>query len=159
MHAFLDKNRVSAVTAAAVILAALGLYNYIFTGIYSVNIVKCLRDPEKYDKTLVEVGQDARVLDTGEDGFIIRHMNTKIKAFYPKTGSGMKAEKAARGSYVSVLAVFYKEGYLEIERFHIHKHRKYKIFISLAVAVAFTVFFFCFYRFDAAKCVFRERNA
>ncbi|MDI6793510.1 MAG: hypothetical protein QME81_11705 [bacterium] len=109
-----------------------------------------LADPEQFDgKEIVAFYKEVKFLT--EDGFQLKDGKDEI----PVTGQipGVK-----EGDFISLTAIFHREGYLELKRFHIHYGRQLKQVVSLVPFLLILIFFFKQYRFDWKRKVFTQRN-
>jgi hypothetical protein len=61
-----------------------------------------------------------------------------------------------KNDHIDIVAIFHKEGYLELKEFHVRKFRRSKIFLSILPILFVTWLFFRRYRFDKAKGIFVE---
>ncbi|MEW5766338.1 MAG: hypothetical protein AB1797_01755 [bacterium] len=109
-----------------------------------------LAEPERFDgKEVVAFTKKVKFLR--KDGFQLKDGKDEI----PVRGQipGLK-----EGDYLSLTAIFHREGYLELKRFHIHHGRQLKRVVSLPPFLLILILFFKQYHFDWKRKVFVPRN-
>ena len=115
----------------------------------TITLQMCLKEPRRYDNAIIEVGTEATVDSLTKDGFILKQMGKKIKV----VGSDKDLKT---GEYISLLAVFHNEGWLELKKIHVAKNRRLKILTSLLPVLLVFYFFFRHYRFHCQTFEFRR---
>ena len=111
----------------------------------------CLKEPERYDGTVISVGTEATVAETLPNGFILQQMGRRI----PVYGT---VPDVAENEFVNILARFHQEGFLELEKIYIAKYRRLKIIASILPVFLVVFLFFKTYRFDFRSYQFFERK-
>lgn len=110
-----------------------------------------LAEPERFDgKEIVVWSKKVKFLT--EVGFQLKDGKDEI----PVRGQipGLK-----EGDDVSLIAIFHREGYLELKRFYIHHGRQLKHVVSLPPFLLILILFFKQYRFDWKQKVFMQRKS
>jgi hypothetical protein len=117
----------------------------------TVTLAMCLAEPERYDGRRIEVANETVVQDILDHGFTIRYLGKTIL---------VKGETAGvkKGEFLSLIAVFHKEGWLELEKFHIAIYRRWKIWVSVLPVILFAFMFVRRYRFDFGRMLWQERT-
>jgi len=118
----------------------------------TVSLADCVNNPAKYDLQPVELYNDTVVAGKDTTGITI---NSRGIVFPVKFKD--EINRILKGEYISLLAVFHKEGYLEAEKYHIHKHRRIKMATSNIAAFVFIVLFFFRFRFNPDKFIFEDK--
>ena len=99
----------------AAILAGMCVYSLIEGPRRAPFLSSCLLYPEYFDGCVV-AATGCRVMAVGSDMFTVSHsgQNADIKGIIP----GLE-----KGQYVDVLGRFHKEGWLELEKYHVSSRR------------------------------------
>ena len=140
--------RVYRILIYSIVLAALICYGYRYHP--GVTLSDCLTSPENYDGELIEVGNEAKIEDVYQGGFIIRQLGKSI----PVVGTSPDVKA---GEYVLLLARFHKPSSLEAVKIRIAKNRRLKIWLSAIPALLVLFYFLRRYRFDVRSLYFDER--
>ena len=104
-----------------------------------------------YDGRTIAIGTEITVQEILQDGFTIKQFGHIIKV------KG-QAENIAPDDFITLSAVFHKQGWLELKSYHIAKNRRFKIFVSIFPALLVLVIFFKSFRFDFKRFVFTENR-
>ena len=116
-----------------------------------VTLRKCVSDPEKYDGSRISVGTEATVANILPNGFVLKQMNLKIPVYG-------QVENIAVNEFVNVVAIFHKDGYLELCDIYVAKKRRAKIITSIIPVIVIMILFFKQYRFDFKRLVIEEKT-
>jgi hypothetical protein len=117
----------------------------------TVTLAMCLARPDRYDGRRIEVANETIVQDIFADGFTIRYLGHIVTVKGDTTG-------VKKGEFLSLVIVFHKEGWLELEKFHIAIYRRWKIWVSVLPVILFAILFFRQYRFDVRHLQWQERR-
>jgi len=111
-----------------------------------------MSNPLKYDEKEILLEQDVVVSRILKDQFELSQKGKKIMV------TGM-VQGLSVNDYISIRAVFHKEGYLTIKEAQIMKLRRLKMFMSLCAAGFVGVLFLRRYRLCIRKVHIVERRA
>ncbi|MFB0565714.1 MAG: hypothetical protein ACETWK_08565 [Candidatus Aminicenantaceae bacterium] len=142
------RNRWINILGLLVVLICLVLYGYLSRD--PVTLDKCLNNPIQYDGKDINVSIEATVVKLLSDGFFVRQMGRAIRVVGDP-------QNASVGDFVVMLAVFHKEGYLELKSLRVAKGRRLKVLISIPPALLVLFLLFWTYRFDLRLLLFKER--
>jgi len=117
----------------------------------TITLQMCLNDPAAFDSTLIEISAETVVTKITPTGFVIRQMGRQVPVIGQNKGIRVN-------EFISLLAVFHKEGWLELVRFHIAKKRRLKIVVSILPVPIVLLIFFRQYRFRFRTFEFIERH-
>ncbi|MBC7187997.1 MAG: hypothetical protein H5U38_13265 [Calditrichaeota bacterium] len=131
------------------LLAVLSYYGY--RAYPEVRLIDCLRDPERFDGVSITVGNEAKVWQIVEDGFVVRQMGRLVRV---QGDPGT----ARVGDFVRFQAQFHRDGHLTLQRLYVAKRRRAKVAISLLPALLVAVLVVRSYRFDRRRLCFVERR-
>ncbi|MFC2092076.1 hypothetical protein ACFLTD_04815 [Elusimicrobiota bacterium] len=151
---FSDRSRWIKLSVSCLVLVIFGIYSQAMYQRKVVDIEKCLASPLVYDKKLIEIKHDAVVAGIKDDGFSIYVRGNMVHAVYDGTDDSWKD---SLGEYISIRAVFHKEGYVEADAYHIHKQRRLKMAFSIIPVLIICFIFFKYYRFDLNNMCFGEK--
>jgi hypothetical protein len=143
-------SRTAKVIVCLLLMLGLLAYGKLFNP--AVTLEMCLEDPERFDGKLIGVGMEATVVELLSEGFIIREMGKTIKVI----GT---AEDIKPGDYITISAVFHKEGWLDLKASYVATYRRLKMVVSLFPALLIIASFFIKYRFDFVQFEFCERKS
>jgi hypothetical protein len=151
-----NKSRFIKIVIASIFLAVCGLYSQNRYNKRVVDLKKCINEPMKYDNRIVHIVHDAMILDTAMDRFTIESRGVVIPVVF-KQPIDLAKSSVAVNDYISLTAVFHKEGYLTGKRYHLHKYRRLKMYSSLIIAIVFFILFIRYFKFNFKKFIFEER--
>lgn len=137
--------KVAGLILALLVLAAYGYMNY-----PGLTLPMCLDNPGEYDGREVSLGTETRVEEILPGGFRVRQWGRYIRV----EGDPQDAEV---GDFVQLLAVFHREGFLELKRLYVAKNQRKKILVSILPALLVLGLFFRKYNFTWTKKRFEER--
>lgn len=141
--------RLIRITIYIVMLVGLLIYGKISNP--AVTLKMCFQNPEKYDGKTLFLGSAITIKTILHDGFEINQFDRVVKVKGAATG-------IAAGDYISLIAIFHREGWLELVDYHVAEKRRYKILVSL-LPVALALFFFCrSFTINWKTLKIRERN-
>ena len=109
----------------------------------------CLDDPNKYDGSVIDVGNEAIVTGLYDDGFSTQQMGRMARVF----GDIKNVEV---GEFVVLRATFHKPNHLYASAVRIAKKRRLKIWLSVIPAIIIVVLFFTRFHFDFKSFYFEE---
>jgi hypothetical protein len=141
-----NRFRIIALTLVGIVF--LIVYGYIFNP--TITLVMCLENPARYDAKVIEIGTEATVADLISNGFVLRQFGMEIPVYG-------QVRDLAINDFVSLKAVFHREGYLELLKVHAAKGRRLKIWISVPPLFFVIGFFFYKYKFNLRQFLFLER--
>jgi hypothetical protein len=130
------------------VLVALVWYGKVFNP--AVTLQMCLNNPEKYDGTLIEVGDEARIVDISDAWFTIEQMGKIVRV----VGSHKELRPH---EYISLQGIFHREGWIGLTKVYVAVMRRYKILISIVPVIIILILFIRSFRFDGRRCHFTER--
>lgn len=133
----------------AVLLVALTYYGY--RAFPEIRLVDCLRDPARYDGTLITVGTEATVERVLPDGFLVRQMGRVVRVIGD-------AGNPRPGDYVRFRARFHQEGHLSLAQLYVAKRRRAKVGVSILPVLLVVALVVKTYRFDPHRFCFVERK-
>lgn len=143
-----EKYRILKVTGLALTILLACLYSQNRYG--KLTLHECLTSPGQCEGAVLKLGNNTRTGTVHEDRFEILKGADKITV----VGS---AEGLKTNDYIEMIAVFHKEGYLELKDIYVRKLRVLKIVISV-IPVLFVVWLFIKqYRFELTRRVFIQR--
>lgn len=116
-----------------------------------VTLDLALANPQKYDNMLVDTVVEGRVFSVEQNGIILRSGEHLI----PVRG---RIESADPGDFISLRALFHKQGWLELKEARVAKGRRGKIVLSALTATVVLCLFVRHYRFDFRRLFFLERR-
>lgn len=116
----------------------------------NVTLKMCLEQPERYDETVIEVGNEAMVEHVYADSFTIRYLDhtVVVRGIHPDVKAG---------EFVLLRARFHKEGWLTPLEIRIAEQRRYKIWVSVLPVLLIGFYFFRKFRFNPKTFFFEER--
>jgi len=141
--------RISRITLYVLVLAGLLIYGKI--GNPAVTLDMCFKDPARYDGKTLSLGAAITVKEILGDGFSIHQFGRVVNV--KGNASGLTP-----GDYISIIAVFHKDGWLELVDYHVAKERRYKILISLLPMIMVLCFLCKSFTFDRNSYSLRERT-
>ena len=106
----------------------------------AITLQMCLDDPDKYNGTPLEIGNEIIVHSVTRYGFIIRQMDRLIEV----RGHNDNIEPH---DYIVLKAIFHKGPWLELQDYHVAKKRRTKVYISIFPALFIMAYFFSKIRF------------
>ena len=118
-------------------LVAMVIYGY--RNNPAITLQMCLDNPDKYDGTQIEIGNEIIVYSVTQFGFVIKQMNNLVEV----RGETNDVEPH---EYIVLKAVFHKGPWLELKDYHVAKRRRAKVYISV-----FPVLFIFAYFLSKAK--------
>ncbi|MFH1612901.1 MAG: hypothetical protein ABIB46_04150 [bacterium] len=136
-----------------IIIFLICLYSY-NQGNKELSPEKCLKYPEKYD-TCELICRNWKIVNLEKDGFEIKKGRQKI---WIKIKNENIVKRFKKDEIVSIKGIFYKQGYIKLQKFHIHKNRKSKQIFSIFSVILVLFLFFSCYEFDFKKLIFKERK-
>jgi hypothetical protein len=139
------------VRVAALLLALLALIWYGATHNPTVTLAMCLAEPDRYDGCRIEVANETIVQDIFAHGFTVRYLGNSVTVKGDTTG-------VRKGEFLSLVVVFHKQGWLELEKLHIAIYRRWKIWVSVLPVILFAILFVRRYRFDVRHMQWQERR-
>lgn len=116
----------------------------------NLTLHECLTSPDQCDGASLKLGNNTRAGKVREDGFEILKGDNKITVI--GSADGLKTN-----DYVEMIAVFHKEGYLELKDIYVRKLRELKIFISVMPVLFVLWLFIKQYRFDLTRKAFIQK--
>ncbi len=136
------------ITVYVMVLVALIFYGEFYHP--DVTLKMCLENPQRYDLTLIEVGNEAVVQQVYADSFTISYLdfNVLVRGTHPKL---------KRGEFVLLRARFHKEGWLQPLAIRVAEQRRFKIWISVLPVLLILIYFFRTFRFNFHTFLFEER--
>lgn len=152
---FDDKFRVIKIILCLLILVIMGLWNSHKYMTDEMTLSKCKADPVRYNLQLIKIKQDATVTNTTEDSITVNSRGITIPVKFPDNEI---IEKSLTGEFISILGVFHKEGYLEAEKYHVHRHRRIKVLVSTIPVLVFLMIFIANFKFNFKRFIFENRK-
>ena len=149
---FSNKRRGLKIVLITLMLFLLSLYNYFRFDKTTVSLHDCLKNPEKYDLQTLNIFQDAKIVDIYDNGF---HVFVRGDVILVKK----MIDSKNIGKYISIHAVFHKEGFLEIINYHVYSGRKLRMLLSIFMTLLILYIFLKKYAFNFRKFEFRIKNA
>ncbi|MFC2061951.1 hypothetical protein ACFLUV_05510 [Elusimicrobiota bacterium] len=150
---FSDKFRVLKIFSCILLLIIMGLWN--LNNSVEIKLSDCLADPAAYNLTELKIANDAVILNVKYNSFTILSRGNTIPV---KITGNQRINESAVGRYISLAAVYHKEGYLEMKKYHVHYFRRIKMLVSVIIAAIISIIFLLNYRFDFKKLVFEEKK-
>jgi len=129
----------------------------IFLIIYSkvsyphVTLDMCLKEPDKYDNYSIFIINEITVSKITDNGFLINHEGSD----YTVIGA---LENVKDNDYLTIRAIFHKEGWLELQQGHVVKNRRLKVYLSAIPVLIIVSLFMLIYRFNFRYFRFEERK-
>ncbi len=118
----------------------------------AVTLEMCLTRPDRYDGRTIDIGTEITVDKIFQDGFTIKQFDHIVMV----KGQAGNMEP---GDFITLSAVFHKEGWLEFKSCHVAKRRRFKIVVSVFPALFVIYLFFKSFSFDFKRFVFVERDS
>jgi len=142
-------HRLSVILICSMAMLGLIIYGKVYNP--AVTLEMCLIQPDKYDGRTIAIGTEITVHEIFPDGFTIKQFGRIVKV------KG-RAGNIAPDDFITLSAVFHKQGWLELKSYHVAKKRRFKIFVSIFPALLVVFIFFKSYTFDLKRFVFTERH-
>lgn len=133
------------------ILVLSGLLIYGKTGNPAVTLDMCFKEPARYDGKTLSLGAAITVKEICADGFSIHQFGRIVNVKGDPAG-------LAPGDYISIIAIFHQDGWLELVDLHVAKGQRYKILVSLLPVVLVMIFLGASFTFDRKSYSFWERT-
>ncbi len=140
-----------AVLPGLLLALLLALVYYGYRAYPEIRLADCLKDPARYDGTLITVGTEATVEQLLPDGFLVRQMGRVVRVIGD-------AGDAKPGDFVRFRARFHREGYLTLQHLYVAKARRAKVAVSILPVLLVAVLVVKTYRFDRHRLCFVERK-
>ena len=141
--------RLLRITLYILVMTGLLIYGKISYPVITLDM--CFNEPARYDGITLSLGAAITVREIFADGFSIHQFGRIVKVKGDASG-------LAPGDYISIIAVFHKEGWLDLVDSHVARGRRYKILVSLLPAVLVLIFFCTSFTFDRNYYAFREKT-
>jgi hypothetical protein len=130
------------------ILLALTWYGKNFNP--AITLSQCMKDPQHFDKSRIEIGTETTISRLAKDGFYIRQMNRELWVKGDPKG-------LTEGSFISLIAIFHAPGWLEMQKVYQADRRRMKIVLSLFPPIIWLFFFFKYFSSSLHPLGFRSR--
>lgn len=106
----------------------------------AVTLQMCFDNPDKYDGTQIEIGNEIIVYSVTQFGFVIKQMDNLVEV----RGETNDVEPL---EYIVMKAVFHKGPWLELKDYHVAKRRRAKVYISVFPVIFIIAYFFAKVKF------------
>ena len=116
----------------------------------NLTLHECLTSPGQCEGAVLKLGNNTRTGKVHEDSFEIRNGADKITVV--GSADGLKTN-----DYIEMIAVFHKEGYLELRDIYVRKLRMIKIVVSVLPVLLTTWLFARRYKFELSRRMFIEK--
>jgi hypothetical protein len=100
----------------------------------AVTLQMCLDNPDKYNGTQIEIGNEIIVYSVTQFGFVIKQMDNLVEV----RGETKDVEPH---EYIVLKAVFQKGPWLELKDYHVAKRRRAKVYISVFPVIFIFAYF------------------
>ncbi len=154
---FSNKNRLLKIIICIVILIIMGLYNEYLSKENIITLSECFNNPVENHLKVIKIAQDAKVINVNESRIEVCYRGDNINVQYNKYKTDLLNSEII-GEKISMKTIFHKEGYLELERFHVHKNRVWKVVLSLLTSIVFFILFIKKFKFNIKEFVFEDRK-
>jgi len=145
-----NKHRIKKLLIFILIIVLLSLYSHVKRPESSLTFNECLQNPEKYDRHVIYIRNEAKIGKVFDNKFEIIQGENKFMAF----GSSPDLRE---NDYITAKATFFKKGYIKIEKSHVHKYRRIKIAISVIPVLLIIFLFLREYRFNLINFHFIQK--
>ncbi len=137
--------RIFIYSISLILLVLYGRYFHPF-----VTLQMCLANPEEYDGFTIDVGNEAVIGEVFQDGFSIEQMGQRVRVFGP-------TEVARPGEFITLNAVFHREGFLVVKEMRVAERRRTKIWLSVFPVLVICFIFLRRFRLDYRMMYFMKR--
>ncbi|MDZ7315954.1 MAG: hypothetical protein ONB24_07515 [candidate division KSB1 bacterium] len=144
-----DPGRTLRIAAYFIFLIGLVLYSGLKNPL--ITLAKCLDNPEKYDGSIIVIGNETIVTAVADSFFVIDYLHRRI----PIRG---RMSPDAVGQFVVIKARFTAPDRIEALEYRVAEGRRAKIFLSILPTLAAAWLFFKRYRFSFKTFLFVERK-
>lgn len=149
---FSDKFRLGKVSIIAILILVMCYYGYLTGPDSELTYQDCISDAEYFDGHEISLSF-ARVSDITPDHFDLITGDETVTV-----RGNVKALNLKKGDFVSLKAIYKKEGFLELKEIHVHTHEFIVFPLSFISLLIVAYFFFKEFKFDFKKLLFENKE-